>query len=41
MSHGLKFDGVAFAGIGMVRFGMHKEIPGAVLARGRRPPRPA
>ena len=31
--HGLKFDGVAVAGIGMVRFGMHKEIPGAVLAR--------
>ena len=31
--HGLKFDGVAVAGIGMVRFGMHKDIPGAVLAR--------
>jgi acetyl-CoA acetyltransferase len=31
--HGLKFDGVAVAGIGMVRFGMHRDIPGAVLAR--------
>ena len=31
--HGLKFDGVAVAGIGMVRFGMHKAIPGAHLAR--------
>ncbi len=33
MKHGLKFDGVAIAGIGMVRFGMYKEIPGAHLAR--------
>jgi acetyl-CoA acetyltransferase len=33
MSHGLKFDGVAVAGIGMIRFGMFKDIPGAHLAR--------
>ena len=33
MKHGLRFDGVAVAGIGMVRFGMFKEIPGAHLAR--------
>jgi acetyl-CoA acetyltransferase len=31
--HGLTFEGVAVAGIGMVRFGMHKAIPGAHLAR--------
>ena len=33
MKHALKFDGVAVAGIGMVRFGMFKDIPGAHLAR--------
>ncbi len=33
MRHGLKFDGVAVAGIGMVRFGMYKDIPYRHLAR--------
>ena len=33
MKHGLRFDGVAVAGIGMVRFGMFKDTPGAHLAR--------
>jgi acetyl-CoA acetyltransferase len=31
--HGLRFEGVAVAGIGMVRFGMLKETPVAHLAR--------
>jgi acetyl-CoA acetyltransferase len=33
MKRGLRFDGVAVAGIGMVRFGMFKDTPGAHLAR--------
>src|SRR6185437_4151709 len=33
MRHGLKFDGVAVAGIGMVRFGMYKDTPYRNLAR--------
>ncbi len=33
MTHGLAFDGVAVAGVGMVRFGMFKDIPGSHLAR--------
>ena len=33
MKHGLRFDSVAVAGIGMVRFGMFKDTPGAHLAR--------
>ena len=33
MKHGLRFDGVAVAGIGMVRFGMFKDTPGVHLAR--------
>ncbi len=33
MKHGLRFDDVAVAGIGMVRFGMFKDTPGAHLAR--------
>ena len=33
MKQGLRFDGVAVAGIGMVRFGMFRDIPGAHLAR--------
>ena len=28
MKHGLRFEGVAVAGIGMVRFGMFRDIPG-------------
>ena len=32
MKHGLRFDGVAVAGVGMVRFGMFKDTPGAHLA---------
>ncbi len=33
MKQGLTFEGVAVAGIGMVRFGMFRDIPGAHLAR--------
>ncbi len=33
MKHGLRFDGVAVAGVGMVRFGMFRDIPGSHLAR--------
>ena len=33
MRRGLRFEGVAVAGIGMVRFGMFRDIPGAHLAR--------
>jgi acetyl-CoA acetyltransferase len=33
VTRGLKFEGVAVAGIGMVRFGMFRDIPGAHLAR--------
>ena len=33
MKQGLRFEGVAVAGIGMVRFGMFRDIPGAHLAR--------
>ena len=33
MSRGLRFDGVAVAGIGMVRFGMYRDVPAMHLAR--------
>jgi hypothetical protein len=33
MSSGLRFDGVAVAGIGMVRFGMLRDTPVIHLAR--------
>src|SRR6201995_945978 len=33
MMRGLRFDAVAVAGVGMVRFGMFKDIPGGHLAR--------
>ncbi|MEI8001140.1 MAG: thiolase family protein [Actinomycetes bacterium] len=33
MRHGLRFDGVAVAGIGMVRFGLYPDRPAAHLAR--------
>ena len=33
MRHGLKFDGVAVAGIGMVRFGMLRDYPIMHMAR--------
>ena len=33
MRHGLKFDGVAVAGIGMVRFGMLRDYPLMHMAR--------
>jgi acetyl-CoA acetyltransferase len=33
VTKGLRFDSVAVAGIGMVRFGMYRDIPGAHLAR--------
>ena len=33
MRRGLSFEGVAVAGIGMVRFGMYRDVPGAHLAR--------
>jgi len=33
MTRALTFDGIAIAGIGMVRFGMYKDVPSAFLAR--------
>ena len=33
MHHGLKFEGVAVAGVGMVRFGMLREYPMMHMAR--------
>ena len=33
MKHGLRFENVAVAGVGMVRFGMFKDTPSAHLAR--------
>jgi acetyl-CoA acetyltransferase len=33
VKRGLRFEGVAVAGIGMVRFGMFRDVPGTELAR--------